>query len=95
MVKPLVSTQMIGVRFSVSALNERRNVVDIFSTNLAMQLRFAPLVKIGPNDLGDIVPGRRSTTANPELEAMNLEREFKKQVRENLKEERQESQVQR
>jgi len=62
-------------------------MVDIFSTNLAMQLRFpTPLVKIGPNDLGHLVDGRHSTTANPELDG-NMEREFKKHVRENLKEE--------
>jgi len=43
-----------------------------------------PLIKFRSQDFGTIVPGRHSTTANPELDG-NMEREFKKQVRENIK----------
>jgi len=43
-------------------------------------------LKCGPKDLIQVVPGRESTAANPELENVNMERAFKKQVRENIKE---------
>ena len=48
-----------------------------------------PMIKMkaGPKDLYQIVSaGRESTAANPGLENVNMERAFKKQVRENIEE---------